>query len=326
MVSLKDIAAELNLSVSVVSRALNPAPDANARVSEKTRMLVLETCQRMGYRRNRIAEFVKRRRFPAIGVFIPRTANSLIAKLLFGISEEAGSKDFPLLIHTGMDENSYWEFMHNNLDLAASGIITYSATQYHKSSNLDLLKKYSSNGGKVLILNDCTVKDYTKLYMDEYEGGRLAADMLMASGCQNFICFNNEEFSFAASVTQMRYEGFCGWLHNKGASCLLCKKIEEIPALLKNNSKCGVFAVSDSLAMNIINLASASGLRAPEDFKLVGYDDMEWSEIMGLSTIHQPFREEGRQAAVKIIEMIYGKNVEDEIFTPRAILRKTTAF
>ena len=78
--------------------------------------------------------------------------------------------------------------------------------------------------------------------------------------------------------------------------------------------------------MNIINLASASGLRAPEDFKLVGYDDMEWSEIMGLSTIHQPFREEGRQAAVKIIEMIYGKNVEDEIFTPRAISRKTTAF
>ena len=41
MVSLKDIAAELNLSISVVSRALNPAPDANAKVASKTKKLVL---------------------------------------------------------------------------------------------------------------------------------------------------------------------------------------------------------------------------------------------------------------------------------------------
>ena len=189
MFSLKDIAAELDLSVSVVSRSLNPAPDANARVSEKTRQRVLEACQRLGYRRNHAAEFVKRRRLPAIGVFIPRAANSLIANLLFGISEEAGRKDFPLLIHTGMDETSYWEFMHNNLDLAASGIITYSATQYHQPSNQELLKKYSSNGGKVLILNDRTVEGYTKLYIDEFAGGRLAAKMLMDSGCCNFFCF-----------------------------------------------------------------------------------------------------------------------------------------
>ena len=88
MTSLKDIAAELNLSVSVVSRVLNPAPDAHAKVAPRTRARVLEACQRMGYRRNRTAEFVKRRRFPGIGVFIPQTANTLTANLLFGISED----------------------------------------------------------------------------------------------------------------------------------------------------------------------------------------------------------------------------------------------
>ena len=323
MVSLKDIANELGLSVSVVSRALNPVPDANARVSEKTRALVLETCQRLGYRRNRVAEFVKRRRFPAIGIFLPRTANSLIANLLFGISEEAGSKDFPLLIHTGMDETSYLEFIHNNLDLAASGIITYSATQYHQPSNQDLLKKYCANGGKVLILNDCTIKGYTKLYIDEYKGGRLAAEMLIDSGCRNFICFNNETVAYAASVNQMRYEGFCSKLCEKGAACHLCNSQEELLMLLKKVSDCGVFAVSDSLAMNILQYTSNFGLRVPDNFKLVGYDDMEWSATMGLSTIRQPFREEGRRAAAKIIEMIYGKEEKDEVFMPSAVARRT---
>ena len=94
--------------------------------------------------------------------------------------------------------------------------------------------------------------------------------------------------------------------------------------LLKKVSDCGVFAVSDSLAMNILQYTSNFGLRVPDNFKLVGYDDMEWSATMGLSTIRQPFREEGRRAATKIIEMIYGKEEKDEVFMPSAVARKTT--
>ena len=326
MVSLKDVAAELGLSVSVVSRALNPVPDANARVSEKTRKLVVETCQRMGYRRNRVAECVKRKRFPAIGVFIPKTANSLIANLLFGISEEAGSKDFPLLIHTGMNEASYRDFLNNNLDLAASGIITYSAIQYHQPGILTLLEQYCASGGKVLILNDRTVEGYTKLYMDEFAGGRLAAEMLIASGCRNFFCFNCEVPSYASSVNQMRYAGFCAELNEKGAECRLVTSFDEFPGLLEKTPGSGVFAVSDLNALKLMQIAGAAGLRAPEDFKLVGYDDMEWSEAMGLSTIQQPFKEEGVRAAAKIIGMIYGRDNGDELFTPCAIPRKTTGY
>ena len=322
MVSLKDIAAELNLSISVVSRALNPAPDANAKVASKTKKLVLDTCERMGYRRNRMAEFVKRRRFPGIGVFLPKSANSLVANLIFGISEEAGSKDFPLLIHTGMDVDSYSDFMHNNLELAAGGIITYSGAQYQQPGVQKLLEQYCKEGGKVLILNDCTVQGYTKLYMDEFAGGKLAAQMLIDSKCQKFFCYRGE--FVPGSVTQMRYEGFSAKLAKVGASCQLVDKLVDLPKIIKQNPACGVFTVSDSYALLLMQLAAKESLQAPDNFKLVGYDDMDWASSIGLSTIQQPFRQEGKRAAAKIIEMIYGREELDEILIPTTVSRFTT--
>ena len=328
MISLKDVAAELDLSVSVVSRALNPSPDANARVAEKTRQRILEACQRLGYRHNRMAEFVKRRRFPGIGVFLPRKANSLIANLIFGISEEAGDKDFPLLIHTGMDEESYRKFMLNNLDLSAGGIITYSVLQYHQPGLQELLQEYCDNGGKVLILNDCTAAGYTKLYMDEYYGGQLAADMLLRAGCRNFFCLGEElceeKHSSSNSVNQMRYEGFREQLQKHGAECRSVASIETLTATLQKTPGSGVFAVSDLHALALMQRTEAAGLRAPEDFKLTGYDDMDWSGPVGLSSIRQPFCEEGRRAAAKIMEMIYGWGEKDEALLPCAVPRKTT--
>jgi LacI family sucrose operon transcriptional repressor len=212
--------------------------------------------------------------------------------------------------------------MHNNLELAAGGIITYSATQYQQHGIQKLLEQYCKEGGKVLILNDSTVKDYTKLYMDEFAGGRLAAQMLIESNCQNFFCFRGEEVE--NSVTQMRYEGFSSKLRENGAICHLVDNLFEIPEFVKKTPSSGVFTVTDTYAITLMQLAYQEGISAPDDFKLVGYDNLDCSAILGLSTIHQPFREEGRIAANKIIQMIYGNEEKDEIIIPSAIVRKTT--
>ena len=95
MVKLKDIADALGVSLTVVSRVLNPKPDKYGFVAEATRELVLKKAAEMGYRRNRSAEFLARGgRSANIGVFLPLTANSLIAELIMGISEGSNRHGF----------------------------------------------------------------------------------------------------------------------------------------------------------------------------------------------------------------------------------------
>ena len=131
MTSLKDIAQELGLSVSVVSRALNPNPDANARIAPHTLRLISETAARMGYRRNHAAEFMRRKRSAAIGVFVPEFSNRLIADLILGLHEEANRAGFSLQLHSGLDAASYRSFLADHNSLASTGIISYSPRQYH---------------------------------------------------------------------------------------------------------------------------------------------------------------------------------------------------
>lgn len=325
MTALKDIAAELNLSVSVVSRALNPLPDTHARVSEATRRKVQEAASRLGFRRNRNAEFMKRHRSPAIGVFLPEITDSLIANLIFGISEEAARADFPLCIHTGWNEQRFLDFIKINMERAASGIIAYSAQQYRHPELQHLLTQYCKEGGKLLLLNDCTVADHPVLCMDEQAGGSAAADLLLQSGCSAFRCLcpgllNGDD----KSIRALRWNGFRQRLEQCGRTAAADPDLNATVDFLHRNPGCGIFCTSDAVALQLLRLAWASGLETPRDYKLVGYDNADWTAGLDISSIHQPFREEGRRAAVKLIQMIYGHSEDSELLTPTAMRRGST--
>ena len=324
MAALKDIAAELNLSVSVVSRALNPSPDTHARVSEETRRKVQETASRLGFRRNRNAEFMKRHRSPAIGVFLPEITDSLIANLIFGISEEAAYADFPLCIHTGWNEQSFLDFIQENMERAASGIIAYSAQQYRHPELQHLLTQYCRDGGKLLLLNDCTVDEYPSLCMDEQAGGSAAADLLLQSGCSAFRCLCPGLIGDDKSLRALRWNGFRQRLEQCGRTASADPDLNTTVDFLHRNPGCGIFCTSDAVALQLLRLARESGLETPRDYKLVGYDNAEWTAGLDISSIHQPFREEGRRAAVKLIRMIYGHSEDSELLTPTAICRGST--
>lgn len=328
MISLKDIAAELNISISVVSRVLNPAPDANARISEATRQKVLETAARLGYRRNRAAEFMKRNRSGVIGVFIPDIADALIANLLFGIAAKAEMLDFPLEIHPGLCENSYTEFMRRHCAQAASGIISYSTTQYHHPEVGNLLDEYCSCGGKLLILNDVSCKNYTTVAMDEVTGGMLAAEMLSENSCREYYFVSDSRSLDASQLLPRRGEGFMQYLSSKNLPVRQISPDEELTALLQASSAdapIGFFAGYDMLAVKIINHARDLGKTAGTDFKLVGYDDLPVAGALspGLSTIGQPFRDEGMLAVEKLVRMIYGSVEKNELLTPYKVKRAT---
>lgn len=323
MATLKMIAEKTGFSVSVVSRALNPRPDSYARVAPQTRQLIEATALKSGFRRNRLAEFMRRGRSATIGVFLPAISNRLVSDLVFGISEILAAEDFPLQISFDMYAEGFRRFIQRNLDLAHSGIISYSGLIADPAIEKEVAA-YRRRGGAVVLLNSSVrMAGVVVISMDEQYGGRQAGERLLARGCARFAVLG--EFPG-------RQQGFQEALSSAGrtAEVFSC----DAPGLAKLLAFCqgasvarpaGVLAVTDKTALRCMRMLFSSALRVGHEVLLVGYDDLDLTaEITpALTTVHQPFREEGRLAARKLLNMIYQQAESSAKIKPKLIIRES---
>lgn len=318
MVTIKDISNELGISVSAVSRALNPNSPQRNLVSADNIRLICETAERMGYRRNRHAEFMQRGRSATIGVFIPEFANRLIADLMFGISECAALNGFPVSFFPGMGADSYVKFIEANVSNPGSGIISYPFLIEECAKVRSALERYAEGGGKVLLLNS-PPETMPTLSMDEFYGGRLAAQALLRHDCD---CYMVRDFEHG------RRSGFEAELESAGALPRLRHFTddtleEELERAAEGHRSCGVFGMTDLEALHCLNVFQRLGREVGRDAFVVGYDDLDFSEACDppLTTIHQPFREFGRAAVEKLLKIIYGDAENHETIKPWRIDR-----
>jgi len=319
--TLKDVARHVGLSVSVVSRALNRRPDKNARVAPDTVRKITLAAKALNFRRNRAAEFVKRGALPTIGVFVPPAVDRLMADLLFGIAEIAREDDFPLQIDSDFSLQGFRRFMRHNLDLAHSGVISYPMLITHPQIAREV-ELFRAGGGKVVLLNSALkIPGVPVVGMDERLGGRLAAERLLARNCKCFAL---------AGEFKERGPGFEEKLTAAGCSMESFSEdaggLRELVKFCRSAAKpVGIFAVNDRLALVIIRSLRGAGLVVGRDVLVVGYDDMEMANESDppLTTIHQPFREEGHLAARKLINLIYGETEQSVLVSPRLVARES---
>jgi LacI family transcriptional regulator len=307
MVTIKEIAKDLNFSVSAVSRALSSDPERVKLVNSEHRKRIIEAAAGLGYKHNRQAEFMQRGRNATIGVFVPEICDKQMCNLMFGIAETAFSQGFPVNFHPGIDAKSYETFIRANLDNPSAGIISYPTTFDQTHHTAELLRKYHCKHGKILLLNAIVPEDgIPSLNMDEAYGGRLAAQALKAHDCSIYLHCASTKY-----VSQMRVEGF---IEELGGF-----EIDSIPRnaqldfwqkKLKKYSKIGVFARHDRAAGEYIRQLRQAGADFGKNVFIVGYDNSPLAEVLdpALTSIEQPFREQGRQAVEMLLSLIYEKN------------------
>ena len=87
----------------------------------------------------------------------------------------------------------------------------------------------------------------------------------------------------------------------------------------------GVFAVTDFLAMRVMRALGGTGRTVGREVLLIGYDDLDAAAETDppLTTVHQPFREEGRVAVAKILGTVYGRSEESAVIPVRLVVRET---
>lgn len=330
MATLRETAEKAGFSISVVSRALSRNPDKNARVAVATRRLIEKAAQEVGYRPNRAAEFLRRGSAPTLGIFLPRIADRLIAELVFGVAEEAEAQGFPQSFSFGMTARQYREFIAGTRDIAHCAIITYPYGDGGRwtddpQQSTAVVGEFTSAGGKVVLINALApVEGVPVVSCDDYEGGRLAAQRLLAADCRQFVLVHpywgrTEGFTEALGAAGRKAHLVAA---DAGGMAALSRVAER--ARLRD-LPLGVFATQDLYAVRALNVLRATRLRVGQEALLIGYDDYWIGEELepALTTIHQPFEEVGRIAVRKAINQIYGKAETSEKVSPCLVARRS---
>ncbi|MBR7104473.1 MAG: LacI family DNA-binding transcriptional regulator [Lentisphaeria bacterium] len=326
MTKLTDIAQALNLDVSVISRALSPAPENRRRVNPQTRELILETARKMNYVPDRSAAFLRRKKAPTLLCYLPGYTDRLVGNLVMGISEEASRQNYPVNFFFGKKNTDFEAFCGMLKQIKHSGVITYPPQQMPDNLREELLA-YHREGGHILFLNACSnggirderFADIPQLQINDTYGGELVARHFISQGVTSFLA------TTPASSFYCRHQGFLETLEKHACSAEVYS-VENFIRLYKTGQKTGIFAVADAQAVNIMLELQGLGYQAGRDYLLAGHDDQFMSIRLhpSLSTVHQPTREEGVLAVRKVINLIGGGSEENEQLNPWLMIRESS--
>ncbi len=318
MIKLAEIAEEAGFSVAVVSRALSLNPHKDTRTADSTKEHIRKVAKRMGYRPNRNAEFLKRGQNSVIGCFLPLRTDTLSAKLMKGISEEADKNNFPLAFYFDVTKNSYLEFIERSQRAKNCGIITYPYFKLDTDAEAVILE-YQKNDGKIVIVEGGEQGlSYTSVSVDNYHGGKLVAEHLLKHEVKQFIT------RLYKNIPE-RISGFVDTIRKAEQTVTIYDSLDDIIEKVKSIKKypVGMFLPCDKDAVVALCEFQRNNIAIGKDVLIIGYDDQYLSQYVrpALTTISQPFDIVGKLAVQKLIGKIYDNSSESILIKPELIIR-----
>ncbi len=309
--NLQDIAAELGISISTVSRVVNK----KSYVNEKTREKVLHALEKYDYTPNLMARSLQARSAKTIGVILPDITENLFGNIYNAITYIAENDGFSVVLSDSKEvpqiERRYLKYM---LERRMDGVILATV-----GGSNEILKKYADKNIPVVFIdNMCSAIDYSELFcsvlLDNERAGRISTETLLNKGCRNvaFICGKVEEytgygrlkgynealnFRFGSSARpSVEYGDF----KEKSGYDAMRKLLES------ENKPDGVVVSSSKMTYGAIKALRDYGLSYPRDIRLIGFDIYDPYETMvpGITSILQPENEIGTKAAQLLIERI----------------------
>jgi len=317
--TLKEIAKELGVSISTVSKALNGSPE----ISEPTKQRVKEYAKLKNYKPNVIGLSLKNRRTKTIGVIIPNILNSFFAKVFTGIEKVADEKGYNIITCIS---NESIEKEINALEMLSNGTIDgFILSISEESQKLEKFGHFNSiiNEGTPIVMFDRISDEVNcdKVIVDDFESAVNATKHLIKTGCTRIALFSTID---NLSVGKLRAKGFYKAIDSKGIEVdknliILTENNEDFDAKTKNffdkNKVDAVFALDEHAAVSAIKLGIKKGLKIPEELSVIGFADGVWSRRMtpSLSTVSQHGPEIGEVAAQMLIDKLESKE-EDLAF------------
>lgn len=319
-VTIKDIARELGISVSTVSRALR----GSAEINENTRRLVQELAKKLNYTPNPIALSLKEKKTKVIGVIVPEIANYFCSAVIAGIEDIAYSKGYHVMIFQSHEK---YQREVTNIELMASrrvdGVLISVSNETKDGKHI---QKLIDMGIPVVMFDRiCNEVNTPRVVTDDAGGVYEATCHLIEQGYSRIAHISMAPW---LSVSQNRMKGYMDalkkykipieqkWIVYCDFDIVHIKKA--LIKLLKGNPKPNaILAGSERLALDSFEVLRDMGLRIPEDIALAGFFDNPVSQLIypPLTSIHQPTFDIGQSSARVLIEMVENNTLQHSLKT-----------
>ncbi|HWX49287.1 MAG TPA: LacI family DNA-binding transcriptional regulator [Roseomonas sp.] len=288
-VTVVTIARQAGVASSTVSRALNGDP----RISAATRARIAAIAVELGYMPDALARTLSGGRSGLIGLVLGPVENPFYVALLQEVVAQAAARGLRLLIlHLGAGAAEE-ETMRALRQYRVDGCLVTSA-----QLSSDIADLCGQRGVPVVMLNRVTRLRASSVSCDNLEGAAEMARFLMDEGHRRFVLVGTDTIS---STALEREQGFIQTLTAAGLQPVRLSggtsswaggfaAGERIAALPSDELPEAVFAVSDIMALGVIDGLRRHGLRVPEDISVAGFDDIAESArpTYALTTISQP--------------------------------------
>lgn len=311
-VNIKQLAQQLGLSISTVSRALNDSYD----ISPETRKKVVDLARKLNYQPNPHASSLRKHKSKTIAVVVPEIANNFFALAINGIQSAAREKGFHVLIYVTNENDKIESDSLKHLQNGRVDGLLISVS--NKTINDEDLHQIQAQGIPLVFFDRVRDEFETaKITTDDYESGFKAAEHLIQQGCKRIAYL---QISKKLSIGLNRMKGYLDALKKYNLpddKSLIIDCVDDkeknyamIESLLISKTRPdGIFASVEHLAITTYKVCKNLKLNIPKEIKVISFSNLEAASLLnpGLTTITQPAFEIGKEAATILLKALTKK-------------------
>lgn len=320
-VSLKDLAAELGVSVSTVSRALKNSPE----IGEDMRLQVKTLAKNRNYRANPFALGLLKNTVRIIGIIVPDIVTHFYSSIISGINDVARQNNYSIIITSSYEQyEPEKQCLEDLINIRVEGIIVCLAQETVDYSHFEAL--IEQNIPLVFFDRVCLSGLFSSVITNNADSAREATEHFLSTGSKRvgFIGGANH-----LEIVKQRKHGYLQALRERKIpiekELVFCKHIgfdagyEGACKLLSlPNPPDAILAMNDSLAFGAMKAIKEQKLRIPQDVSLIGYTDEDHSNYVEPSltaVTHQTYKM-GEVACRLLIQKLNGDSKPAQVVVP----------
>ncbi len=332
-VTLQDVARRAGVSPGTVSRTMTGRPG----VHRDTRRRILQAISDLRYTPNLAAQRLSTGKHLTIAVIVPFFTTAPVSMRLSGAVSLLSETPYNLIVHnvqTREQRDRCFDLIPHRRE--ADGVLIISLSP-HDDDEVESLRR--AEVPVVLIDSDHPdASSHSRVVVDDVAGGRAATEHLLSLGHRDIAFVGDQDDPFHFIWSRDRLRGYRQALENagieasedrcvEGEASLAGARIAARALLAAPGRPTAVVAANDLRAVGVMEAARELGLRVPGQLSVIGYDDVEVAEIVGLTTIRQPLFRSGQRGIELLLEALKHPDMEPvrELLPVELVVRGTTA-
>jgi len=328
-ITVYDVAKKAKVSIATVSRVLN----SPGKVNETTRKRVLSAIDALGFVPKAEAVARARKASGRIGVLAPFFTYPSFVERLQGVASSLADSPHELVVYN-VDSSAHRDTYLPSLAVTRrlDGLIVMALPFDDVMASRLITHKLET------VLIEAGRPQFCSVEIDDEDGGRIAAEYLLEKGHRRCAFVGDKDLpDYAIHPSDWRLAGYRKALQSAGVPLTndyialaphglesarqLTHRLLDLP-----EPPTAVFAPSDLQAMGILKAARERGISVPDQLAIIGFDDLEMSDYIGLTTVRQPLKESGRVA----VELLLARLADcsrpvQHVRLPLTLIRRQTA-